>query len=394
MQVVLTSTEVLLQAGSSQPAAATAALSSPAAVMATTPAQAELGDFATFRVGEATGSLRCSQLQRGWREPHALVVRTAANVASAGFTTRVDTLRGGTAAAVRLMARLQQAKLAAAAQQPSLVEGASTASRLQGGASNSRQGAPAPSADPAAMPNLQLPAPSPATAAAYPLDTSPVPAAGEGKAWAAHTMTRLRPPKGLEDSGRILLQARVHVAETTAEVLAGPAADAPLLRASVAAVGFSGAPPGLPEGTRSSSAAATPQVSETMAEDREPPYQPSKTPTSASVWLQRTNVIHHGGLIADVPWQLSVASITVEVDAEDRADGPKAASDSLQGEPDMTGFSGIPALVERQVSTLRQLLKVGQVTADLMAAAQRQPSPSQPSASLLLNGETYNDPAQ
>ena len=378
VQVILSSTELLLQAGSGEQSATTAAASSPSAAATTTPV--EPGVFAAFRVGETTSLLRCSQLQRGWREPHSLVVRTAGDVASAGLTTRTDTLQDGTAAAAGFVARLQHAMVAEAAQGLPGDEGANVSRKIHDGTAGAQEGVLGPAPDPAAAPGFRLPPPSPATAAAYPLDAPPASDAGVKHARAAHR-TRDKRPGGPDDSGRVLLQTRVHIASTSAVVAAGPDVCAPLLRATVTAVDFAGASPGLPDGPRSSSAAATPQLSETLEEDRGPLHRASKTPTSASVWLQQTGGVRRGGVLADVPWHLSIASIIAEVDSVDGAEGVKTAPDGVQDEPG----TAVPA--KRQVSTVRQLVKVGQVTAELITTAPRLPSPGQTSPSLLLHGE-------
>ena len=380
LQVVMSSTELLSQAGSGQPAT-----SSPAAATAAAPA--DPGVFAAFRVGEATGSLRCSQLQRGWREPHALVVRTSADVASASFETRVDTMREGTTAAIGFMTRVQHASVAAATQRRSLGDGVVDTDRKdQGGAVDAQEAASVPASLHAARLKLRLPPPSAATAAAFPVNSPP---ASDFTAEQTRAMlrTRHRQADGPGDSGRVLLRVRVHVASTTAAVAAGPNVKAPLLRAMITAVGFSGASPGLPDGARSSSAAATPQMAETLSEHEGPPLQQSKTPTSASVWLQRTGGVHRGGLIADLPWHLSAASVVAEVDAVQRSDCVKAASDSMQGERGRGAATGIAVPAERQISTLRHLLTVGQVTAEAIATAKRRASPSEPLDSLQLQGE-------
>ena len=386
----MSSTEVLLRAGSTAPLATSTATNSPSAALSSEPTD-ERG-FATFRIGETTSSLRCTQLQRGWREPLSLVVRTAADVASAGFTSHLDELRDGTAAVVALAGQLQQSGATAAAQTLSVAtmgvaenpeaEGEVTADRAQAG----------PVAH-SSVPNLVLPAPSPATAAAYPVVDPP----DQGPAAKEPFRTAHRPgfrqagrPEG---SGKVLLQARLHVASATADLTEGAASAAPLLKATMAAVGLSGASPGLPAAPRGGSAAATPQGPENIAEHAEASRQPAKTPMSASVWLQQTNGgVHGGNVLTSVPWQLSVTSITTEVAAAQG--GPTDGAACSGRDSDLNSglaSASLPALVGRQPSTLRQLLRLGLLRADVAPMAQQQPSgDSLPAAQ--LQGDAHQSP--
>ena len=384
-QLTISTTEVLLRAGTEMSAAAPATANSAVTLPPSEPV--ESGGFATFRVGETTSSLRCAQLQRGWREPHALVIRTGTDIASADFISRLNGLRDGTAAIVATAARLQQSA-ATTAVQSSADAGRGVATPKSTSVDQTiGESAEAAAGQSAPVISCRLPAPSPATAAAYPVSEPPDTAAATAPVQAAHRPGFKRGAR-LEDGGRVLLQARLHIAAATAELTQGPRLAAPLLRATVAATDIIGASPGLPTATRSSSAAATPQASEAIPEHEGAPRQPAKTPTSASVWLQRTNDgAANGGLIAVIPWQVSVASVIAEVAAAESGDSSKAGDGSC-----LSGRSGsraktnmLPAEAE-QCSVLRQLLSVGQLTAEMIVAAQQQPS-VETSAPLQLQGE-------
>ena len=383
-QVIVSTTEVLLQAGSGVLTAASSVASSSAA--ATLPAATSGGAFATVRVGETTSSLQCAQLQRGWREAPALIIRTGTDIASAGLSTHLDNLKAGTAAALAFAARLQHLAATTAAQSsPSAAEGITQEQVPPDGKVIHRRDPPA-SGDNASATSGRLPAPSAATAAAYPVTCPPDASAAPEPAQVAHR-PGFRRANGPEDGGRLLLQARLHVATTTAELTQRPASALPLLRATIAAAGVSGASSGVPAGPRSISASATPQPSGSIAEHEDAIRQPAQTPTSASVWLQRTDGGARGGnVIANTPWQFSVASTIVEVAAPDREGAEKAAGDS--GHSDASGgtaATSLPAAAIHAHSALRQLLMVGQLTVDLLATAQQRRS-GDASAQLQLQG--------
>ena len=372
MQVIVSCTEVLLRAGSTAPLTTLAAANPPAAGLPSKPPEDR--GFGTFRIGETTSSLRCAQLQRGWREPTSLAVRTATDIASAGFTCHVNGLRDGTAAVLALAGQLQQSAATAAeqtlpdvttgvAEEPSS-EGKVVADRAQAGAAAN-----------SLVPTLMLPAPSLATAAAYaavdPPDNGP-----------ATVPVRVAPRPGFrqavrpEGSGRVLLQARLHVASVTAALAGGADQQLPLLIATMAAVGLSGTSPGLSTAPRSSSAATTPQGPETIAEHGSVSRQPARTPMSASVWLQQTyGGVPGGNVFTHVPWLLSVTSITTEVAAAEGRAADGAAYSSRDSDP-YTGIASTSPSVKviRQPIAMRQLLRVGHLTANVAATAQQQPA--------------------
>ncbi len=367
----MSSTEVLLRAGSTIPLATSAATNPPSAALSPEPTDDR--GFATFRIGETTSSLRCTHLQRGWREPLSLVIRTAADVASAGFTSHLDGLRDGTAAVVALAGQLQRSAATAAAQTLS-VAAAGVAEEPQAEGRVAADKAQAGAVAHSSVPNLVLPAPSPATAAAYPVVDPPDKGPAKEPVRAAHRpgfRQAVRP----EGSGRVLLQARLHVASATADLTDGAGSRVPLLKATMAAVGLSGASPGLPSAPRGGSAAATPQGPVTIAEPGTATRQPARTPMSASVWLQQTDGgVHGGSVFTDIPWQLSVASITTEVAAAQGSGAADGADHSSRDSDPSSGLAStsLSALVIRQPSALRQLLRVGRLTADVAAMAQQQ----------------------
>ena len=383
-QVIVSNTELLLRAGFGVPPPAATAACSPAAALLPEPSVS--GVFAAFRVGETTASLRCAQLQRGWREPLALVVRTVADVASAGFTGHLDTLRDGTAAALGAAARLQQSTAAAVSNSMS---GTAMGLAEEHRASDGKLAADSAHASTVEHARVRLPAPSPATAAAYPV-RDPLVITHEP----AQPAYRLgfRRAVGPEGSGKVLLQARLHVASTTAELTQGFAPAAALLRATIAGAGLSGASPSLPAAPRSSSAAATPLASATIAEHGDAPRQPAQTPTSASVWLPRTDGgAHGGGVFANVPWQLSMATITAEVAPAIGVEGGEIG-DAARGNQHSIAGSGsaaitVPVSGVQQTRPLRQLVKIGQLTVDVVAMAQQQLPPGEPLAAVQLQGD-------
>ena len=385
-QVIVSNTELLLQAGCGMPPPAATAACSPAAALLPEPSVSS--GFAAVRVGETTASLRCAQLQRGWREPLALVVRTVADAASAGFTSHLDRLRDGAAATLAVAARLQQAKAAAESNSELSTVTASAEEHSALHDKLAADSAQSPSVDHA---HNRLPAPSPATAAAYPTNDMPDAVKGQKPVQAAFRLG-FRRAVGPEDSGKVLLQARLHVASTTAELTQGFAPAAALLRATIAGAGLSGASPSLPAAPRSSSAAATPLASATIAEHGDAPRQPAQTPTSASVWLPHTDGgTYGGGVFANVPWQLSMAFITAEVAPAIVAEGGEIG-DAAHGNQHSIAGSGsaaisVPVSGVQQTRPLRQLVKIGQLTVDVVAMAQQQLPSGEPLAAVQLQGD-------